>query len=74
MFRYKEDEETPLPILPSGISGIPVTEADIATIRLDGISVNDKDDPVTENSMQYDDVLPTPSSLTFVFLGGFGVS
>ena len=41
MFRYKEDEETPLPILPSGSRGITVTEADISTLRREGIAVYD---------------------------------
>ena len=67
MFIYKEDKETPLPILPSGSCGITVMEADISTIHLEGIAVNDNNKPAPENIMQYDDVLPTFSSLTFVF-------
>ena len=31
-FRDKEEKETPLPILPPGSHGIPVTEADISTL------------------------------------------
>ena len=65
-FRYKEEEETPLHILPSGSRGITVTEADIATLRREGmISVDDNNNPYPENAMQSDDVFSTPSSITF---------
>ena len=40
-FRDKEDEETPLSILPSGSHGITVTEADIATLCCEGVAVGD---------------------------------
>ena len=68
-FRDKENEGTPLPILPSGSRGITVTESDISTLHHEGISVNDDNNPAPENVMQYDGVLPTPSSLTFGFHG-----
>ena len=68
-FRDKEDEETPLPSLPSVSRGITVTEADIAIICSEGIAVNDNNKPAPENFMQSDDVFPTPSSLTFGFHG-----
>ena len=68
-FRDKEDEETPLPILPSGSRGITVMEADITTLRLEVISVHDDNDPGPEKFMQSGDVFPTPSSLTFGFHG-----
>ena len=45
-FRDKEDKETPLSILPSGSCGINMTEADIATLRREGISVDDENEPV----------------------------
>ena len=65
----KEDEETPLPIIPSGSRGITVTKAYIAMLRCEGIAVDDDNDPAPENFMQSYDVLPTPSSLTFAFRG-----
>ena len=68
-FRDKEDEDTPLPTLLSCSLTITVMEADIATLRRAGIAVDDENYPVPENFMQYDDVFPTPSSLTFVFHG-----
>ena len=68
-FRDKEDKETPLPILPSGSRGITLMEDDISTLRHDWISVNDNNHPSPKNVIQYDDVLPTPSSLTFIFNG-----
>ena len=63
-FRNKEDKETPLPILPSGSRGITVMEADIATLRREGIAVDDDNNPAPDNVMQFDDVFPTPSPLT----------
>ena len=66
-FRDKEYKETPLPILPSGSRGITVTEAGITTLRCEGIAVDDNNKPRPENVIQYDDVFPTPSSLTFGF-------
>ena len=68
-FIDKEDKETPLPILPPGSRGITVLEADIEMLRREGIAVDDDNKPYHENFMQYDDVLPTPSSLTFGFHG-----
>ena len=59
-FRDKENEGTPLPILPSGSRGITVTESDISTLHHEGISVNDDNNPAPENVMQYDGVLPPP--------------
>ena len=56
-FRYKEDEETPLPIIPSGSCGITVTKADIDTLCCEGIAVNNDNDPAPENVMKSDDVL-----------------
>ena len=44
-FIDKWDKETPVPILPSGSFGITVTEANITTIRREGIAVNDNNDP-----------------------------
>ena len=58
-FKDKEDEDTPLSILPSGSCGITVTEADIAMIRYEGISVTGDNYPAPDNIIQYDDVLPT---------------
>ena len=66
-FIDKKDEETPLPILPSGILGITVTEADIITLPREGIEVDNDNEPSIENFMQSGDILPNPSSLTFVF-------
>ena len=66
-FIDKEDEDTPLTILPSDSRGITVTEADISTLRREGIAVDDNNKTFPENFMHYDDVLPTPSSLTFGF-------
>ena len=68
-FRDKEDEENPLPIFPSGSHGITVTEADMSTLRREGIAFDDNNDPAPENVMQYDDVFSTPSSPTFGFRG-----
>ena len=59
-FRYKEDKETPLPILPSGSHGITATEAYIVTLRHEGIEVNDNKNPAPENFMRSGDVFPTP--------------
>ena len=50
-FRYKENEETILPILPSYSHGVTVTEADIAKLRCEGIAVDDNNKPSSENSM-----------------------
>ena len=44
-------------------------EADISTLRREGIAVDNDNDPASENVMHSDDVLPTPSSLTFEFHG-----
>ena len=44
-FRYKEGKDTPLPILPSGSRGVTVTKYDIATLRHEGIVVEDDNDP-----------------------------
>ena len=63
-FRDKEEEETPLPNLPSGSRGITVTEADITTLHREGIEVDDKNEPAPGNVMHSDDFLTTPSSLT----------
>ena len=38
-------------------------------LRYEGISVDDNNGSAPENFMQYDDVLPNPSSLTFGFHG-----
>ena len=59
-FRDKEDEETSLPILPSGSRGITVTETDIATLLRERLSVDDDNVPDPENVIQSNDVLPTP--------------
>ena len=59
-FRDKEDEDTPLLILPSGSCGITVMEADIFTLCHEGIEIDDDTDPDPDKSMQSDDVLPTP--------------
>ena len=59
-FRYKEDEETPLPILPSGSRGITVMEGDISTLRCEGMVVDDDKKPAPGIFMQSDDILPTP--------------
>ena len=40
IFRDKEDEETPLPILTSGIHGIAVMEDEIAMLHFEGTEVN----------------------------------
>ena len=68
-FRDKEYKDTPLTILPSGNHGITVAESNIATLRYEGISVNDDNNPAPENAMQSDGILPNPSSLTFGFHG-----
>ena len=44
-------------------------EYEISTLSCEGIAVDDENEPAPENVMQSDDVLPTPSSLTFVFHG-----
>ena len=62
--RDKENKETPLPILPSGSRGITVAEADITTLCREGISVDNDNDPAPDTVIQFDNVLPTPSSLT----------
>ena len=59
-FREKEDKETPLTTLPSGSRGITVAEAEIATLRCEGIEVDDVNEPAPENFMQSDDVLTNP--------------
>ena len=63
-FKYKEDEENPLPIPPSGSRWITVMETGITTLCREGISVDDDNNPTPDNVMQSYDVLPTPSSLT----------
>ena len=68
-FRDNEDEETPLPILLSCSRGIIVAEVDIATLRREGIAVDDGNNLAPDNFMQSDDVFPTPSSLTLGFHG-----
>ena len=68
-FRDKEDKDTPLPILPSGIYGITVMEAYISTLRREGIAVDEDNYPAPENFMHSDDVFNTSSSITFVFHG-----
>ena len=55
-FRYKEEEETPLHILPSGSRGITVTKDDIATLHSERIAVYYDNDPAAENFMHSDDV------------------
>ena len=42
-------------------------EADISTIHRDGTAVDDYNEPDPKNIMQSDDVLLTPSSITFGF-------
>ena len=42
-------------------------EADIDTLLRKGIEVDDENYLTSDNYMQSDDVLPTPSSLTLVF-------
>ena len=64
-FRDKEEEETPLTIIPSGSHYITVKEYCIATLRCKGIEVDECNDRTPENTMHYDYVLPTPSSLKF---------
>ena len=66
-YRYKEDGKNKLPVLPSGSCGITVEEDEIATLRCDGITVNDNNEPSYENFIRSDDVLPIPSSLNFSF-------
>ena len=68
-FRDKEYEETPLPILPSGSRRITLTEDGIATLRCEGIVVENNNEPDPENSMQSDYVLTTYSALTSEFHG-----
>ena len=65
--RDNDDEETSLPILPSGSCGITLTESDIATLHREGITFDGNNDPYPENFMNSDDVLPPPLSLTFGF-------
>ena len=66
-FRDKEEEETLLTIPHSGSCGITVTEAGIDTVLCEGIAVNNDNNPDPENVIRSDDVLPTPSPLTFGF-------
>ena len=40
-FIVKEEEETPLPIIPSGSLGVTVTEANIATLFREVVTVKD---------------------------------
>ena len=47
IFKDKEDEYTPLPILPSGSHVITLTESDIVTLFHEGIEVDDDNDPAT---------------------------
>ena len=68
-FRDKEDEDNPLTILSSGSLGVTVTESDISTLRREWVSVEEDNEPAPENIMHSDDVLPTPSLLTFGFHG-----
>ena len=68
-FRDKEEEETPLNIIPSGSNEITVKEYCIVTLRCEGTAVDEYNDPTPENAMHYDYVLPTPSSLNFRFHG-----
>ena len=56
-----------MPILPLGSCEITVTEAEIVTLCLEGLSFYDENDPDPENGMQSDGFLPNPSSLTFGF-------
>ena len=42
-----------------------MTEADITILCREGIAFDDNNDPAPDNFMHSDDVLPTPSSLTF---------
>ena len=44
-----------------------MTEAEISTLRREGIAVNYNNEPAHYNFMQYDNVLPIPSSLTSGF-------
>ena len=49
LFRDKEEEDTPLHILTSGIIDVTVTKDDIATLLHEGIVVDDNNDPAPEN-------------------------
>ena len=66
-FRDKEDKYTHLPIPHPGSRGITVKEANISTLHCEDIPVEYNNKPYPGNFMQYDDVFPTPSSLTFGF-------
>ena len=44
-----------------------MTEAGITNLRCAEVSVNDNNNPSSENVMQYDYALPTPSSINFGF-------
>ena len=48
-YKYEEDEETPLPILPSGNSSVTVTKDDIYTLHCEFITVNDENDSASKN-------------------------
>ena len=46
-----------------------MTEAENFTLRIEGIAVDDDNDPAPDNAMQSDDVFTTSSYLTFGFHG-----
>ena len=68
-FRDKEDEETPLSILPSGSRGVTVNEDDIATFHCEGIVVDNDNDTALDNVLHSEDVLPVPKTLNVGFQG-----
>ena len=68
-FRYKKDEEIPLPILTSSCRGVTVTKYDITTLRREGIVVYNDNDPDPEIVVRYKSSLPSPETLNFGFQG-----
>ena len=67
--RGKEDEETPLHILPSGSRGVTATKNDINTLRFEVIMVNNDNEPAPDNVYNSEDVLPAPETVNFGFQG-----
>ena len=69
--RYKDydDEDTHMPILPSGSDTATATKADIDTLYYNIISIEDKNETSTQNVFRSKDVLPSLNTLNFLFQG-----
>ena len=68
-FRDKEYEENPLPIIPYGSRGVTVTKDNISTLNREDNVVDDGNDPVPENVLHSEDVLPSHETLKIVYQG-----